>query len=104
MPDSLDVSKMNDHELLLVLHTKFDSKFDEVFKDIGELKDGTTSRIVALEHKTDQVEGFKASKKDLEVTNARVERMNTRINMFMGGLIVINALAIPLFFYYLSKH
>jgi hypothetical protein len=86
MPDTLDVSKMNDHELLLVLHTKFDN----VVGDIRELKDGTSTRIIALEHKTEQLETYKASKVDLEKTDGRLDRVRTTQNYIIGGLIVLN--------------
>jgi hypothetical protein len=86
MPDTLDVSKMNDHELLLVLHTKFDN----VVTDIKELKDGTTARIAALELKVDQLETYKASKVDLQKTDDRLDRVRTTTNYIIGGLIVLN--------------
>jgi hypothetical protein len=98
MPDTLDVSKMNDHELLLVLHTKFDN----VVVDIRDLKDGTTKRIADLEAKTDQLETYKASKVDLEKTDLRLDRVRTTQNLITGGLIIINAL-LPFIYHYLFK-
>jgi hypothetical protein len=86
MPDTLDVSKMNDHELLLVLHTKFDN----VVGDIKDLKDGTTTRITALEYKAEQLETYKASKVDLKTTDERLDRVRTSQNYIIGGLIVLN--------------
>lgn len=90
----------NDHDLLVELRTEFRGMRD----DIKDLKDNTAARLSSLEKKTEELETYKASKKDLDVANARSDRMNTRINMFVGGLAVLNALALPLLFYYLSKH
>jgi outer membrane murein-binding lipoprotein Lpp len=98
MPNTIDVTKLNDHELLIVLHTKFDS----AIADLKELKDGTSTKITLLQAQVDQLEKYKASVEDLKATNTRVDRINTRQNMMMGGLIVINIL-IPFIINYLSK-
>jgi hypothetical protein len=51
-------SKMNmeDHNLLVALHTSAQLNFEQIRKDIAELKDNTTNRISSLE---DNVESLK---------------------------------------------
>lgn len=88
----------NDHDLLVELRTEFRG----MRNDIKELKDGTTSRLAALEKAVDDLETNKASKVDLEKTNERVERINTRQNLILGGLILANIL-LPIILNYLSK-
>lgn len=96
----MEALNQQDHDLLVELRTEMRG----MRTDIKDLKEGTAARLAVLERKAEDLEAHKASKKDLEVTNARSDRMNTRINMFVGGLAVLNALALPLLFYYLSKH
>jgi|SRR5581483_1316458 len=98
MPDSLDVSKLNDHELLLVLHTKF----DVALGDLKELKEGTAAKLASLQAQTDQLEKNKASKVDVERVSERIDRSNTRLNMIIGGLIVVNVI-LPFILKYIFK-
>ena len=88
----------NDHDLLVELRTEFRG----MRGDIKDLKDGTATRLAALEKKTEDLESYKASKKDLEKTNEQVDRMNTRQNIMVGGLIVINAI-LPFIIKYLFE-
>ena len=88
----------NDHDLLVELRTEFRG----MRTDIRELKDGTASRLAALEKKTEELETYKASKVDLEKTDARLDRVRTTQNLMVGGLIIINAL-LPFIYHYLFK-
>jgi len=85
MPDTLDISKMNDHELLLVLHTKFDIALQE----LQELKSGTTSEIAVIKQKLEILEREKASRVDHDALERRMSRLETRYAMFVGGLVVL---------------
>ncbi len=77
-----------DHDLLIELRTEMRG----MRIDIKDLKDGTSTQITTLFKKVDDLETFKASKNDLDTTNAQVNRMNTRLNMILGGLAVLNIL------------
>lgn len=88
MSDSLDVTKFNDHELLLVLHTKFDVMRD----DMKEIRDGTTVKLNELDLKTGSLEANKASKVDVGKLEERLGRVETRLYLIIGGLTVVNFL------------
>jgi RNA-binding protein YlmH len=92
MPDSIDVTKLNDHELLLVLHTKF----DVMREDMTEIRNGTAIKLAELDLKTAELEKNKASKVDLEKTDSRLDRVRTTQNHMIGGLILLNAVWIYL--------
>lgn len=76
---------MNDHELLLVLHTKFDIALQE----LQELKNGTTTEIAVIKTKLETLEREKASKQDQEALEQRMGRLETRYATFVGGLVVL---------------
>lgn len=88
----------NDHDLLVELRTEFRG----MRSDIKDLKDGTAARLSVLEKKTEDLETTKATKQDLEKTDARLDRVRTTQNYIIGGLMVLN-LALPFIYHYLSK-
>jgi hypothetical protein len=88
----------NDHDLLVELRTEFRG----MRSDIKDLKDGTASRLSALEKKTEDLETYKASKQDLEKIDARLDRVRTTLNYMVGGLIIVNIL-LPFIIRYLLK-
>jgi len=92
------MSEINDHDLLIELRTEMKG----MRIDIRDLKDGTTQRLTEVEHSVIELEKNKASKVDLDATNERVDRVTTRQNLMIGGLLVINIL-LPFIFKYLFK-
>ena len=80
--------EINDHDLLIELRTEVKG----MRVDIRDLKDGTTKRITDVEHQANDLEKNKASKVDLDNTNQRLDRVASRQNLMIGGLIVINVL------------
>jgi hypothetical protein len=46
----------SDHDLLVQLHTSAQLNFEQIRKDIKELKDGTADKITDLENRVDIVE------------------------------------------------
>jgi hypothetical protein len=51
-----ETTKTSDHDLLVQLHTSAQLNFEQIRKDIAELKDNTANRISSLE---DNVENLK---------------------------------------------
>jgi hypothetical protein len=92
------MSDQSDHDVLIELRTEVKG----MRVDIRDLKDGTTKQLSDLEHQASELEKNKASKKDLDATNERLERITTRQNLMIGGLLVINIL-LPFIFKYLFK-
>lgn len=92
------MSDQSDHDVLIELRTEVKG----MRTDIRDLKDGTTKRLADLEHQAIELEKNKASKVDLDTTNERLERITTRQNLMIGGLLVINIL-LPFIFKYLFK-
>jgi hypothetical protein len=88
--------EINDHDLLIELRTEVKG----MRVDIRDLKDGTAKRLTDVERDVDDLEKNKASKKDLEKTDTRLDRVTTRQNLMIGGLIVVNVL-IPFIIKYL---
>jgi hypothetical protein len=82
MPES------NDHDLLIELRTEVKG----MREDIRDMKDTTGKRLTDVEHQTIEIEKYKASKKDLDLTNERLDRIATRQNLMIGGLMVINVI------------
>lgn len=98
MSESLDITKLSDRELLIVLVTKF----DVLDKNVNDLKDGTNKELHELERKVGDLEAYKASKIDLEKSDSRLDRVRTTQNVMVGGLLVINAL-LPFIIKYLFE-
>jgi hypothetical protein len=88
--------EIKDHDLLIELRTEVRG----MRSDIRELKDNTAERLTGVEHQVNELEKNKASKFDLGATNERLDRVATRQNLMIGGLLVINIL-LPFIFKYL---
>ncbi len=94
----MDQELTNDHDLLVELRTEFRG----MREDIKDLKDGTASRLNALEKKTDDLEAQKATKQELEKIDTRLDRVRTTLNYMIGGLIIVNIL-LPFIIKYLFE-
>lgn len=87
-----------DHDLLIELRTEMRG----MRVDIKDLKTGTSDRLTDLTTKYESLEANKASKVDLANTDTRVDRVTTRQNIMIGGLMVVNIL-IPFIYKYIFK-
>lgn len=83
--EGLDISKLSDRELLLLMH----ERQAVMGGDVKELKEGTSQQLTAQSVKLDQLEIHKADKGEVESLKRQVSRLNNYLWFAFGALAVL---------------